>query len=100
MATRPVVPKQHHASIASVRRCPRCGGLPKSYSEIWTGHYIEFKANADGTPEAEGFMGEGHAKHVNAVCGMGELIWRLRGVRWVDDLRPSSDRSNLAAATA
>lgn len=86
--------------MQSVRRCPRCGGLPKTYTEVWTGHYIEFGAKADGTPEAEGFMGEGHATHINAVCGKCEHTWRLRGVQWVSDLRPRPNTFNQSMRAA
>lgn len=70
-----------------MRRCNACGGLPKSYSEVWSGHCIEFSAGADGLPGEEGYFSDGQPTHVIAECADCGHTWRLRGIRSISDLR-------------
>lgn len=75
------------AGILKPRRCPRCGATPKLFTEVWTGHRIEFDVKPDGSPEDVGHLFDGHATHVIATCGACDWEWRLRGVSSIYDLR-------------
>lgn len=70
-----------------VRRCPKCGGSIQWYTEVWTGHVIDFDAGEDGEPEPTGFLNEGSPDHVQATCGKCHHKWKLRGVTQITELR-------------
>lgn len=72
--------------MSEPRRCPRCRNLPSVYIEMWAGHTIEFDADENGRPEAEGYLREGEPHHVEARCRCGHM-WRLRGVTQITELR-------------
>ena len=69
------------------RRCPRCRSLPCLYTEVWAGHSIEFEAQSDGRPEANGeLIGVGDPEYVLATCRCGHQ-WKLRGVSQITGLK-------------
>ena len=70
------------------RRCPRprCGRLPSSYREVWSGHALEFDADEMGYASEEGYTSEGHPICVIATCPNGHS-WRLRGVKQITELQ-------------
>lgn len=72
--------------MSKPRRCPRCRNIPSVYVEMWSGHTIEFYADAYGCPEGEGYLREGEPSHVEARCRCG-YRWRLRGVTQITELR-------------
>jgi hypothetical protein len=69
------------------RKCPKCGSTPTSYLEMWTAHGIQFDADDQGVPDAEGYMVDGNPDYVQANCDCGHS-WRLRGISQITELRP------------
>lgn len=68
-------------------RCPKCGGTPARYCELWRDHTMDFEADENGMPDEEGYMEPGHAYRVSAICGECGHHWYLKGVSQITDLR-------------
>ncbi len=70
-----------------IPRCPKCGGLPGEYQEVWNGHGLSFDADAKGRPEQVGYTYEGSPDHVLACCAKCGHGWRLKGVTQITEVQ-------------
>lgn len=68
-------------------RCPECGGAPVVYIELWGGFSLEFAADEQGRPSAEGVCDVGSPTSVSARCGTCSRVWRVRGAQQITDIR-------------
>lgn len=66
-------------------KCPKCGGSPDSFLELYRDHGISFYME-DGKLEREGILEPGEPYKVEALCGTCGHQWRLRGVMQITDL--------------
>ena len=68
-----------------IRRCPKCGNNPVTYTEVWENHGIEFSFSDDGSLDGDGYkiMGQPSGVMANCICGN---TWKLRGVAQITDL--------------
>ena len=73
--------------MAIVRRCPKCGGIPNEYREVWTDHGIAFDADDGGMPAAVGYTYDGVPRYVVASCRECGWAWRLRGIQQITEVR-------------
>ena len=66
-------------------RCPKCRSRPFQYIELWKDHSIEFQADENGNPEAEGNLRTGDPYKVVAECSCGH-IWTLKNITQISDI--------------
>lgn len=69
------------------RNCPRCGGLPDAFTELYQDTTATFKA-VDGIPGQEGLWDFGTPYGVRARCGSCGNEWRLKGFQSIQQLKP------------
>jgi hypothetical protein len=65
-------------------KCPKCGGAPVEYVELWQGASITFDAKT-----FESFSGGdyGDPYCVQATCGCCGHIWRLHGITQITEIK-------------
>lgn len=68
-------------------RCPKCGGAPNEYREVWDKAGISFDADEAGRPADEGYAYEGYPTSVLASCGKCSWCWKLKGVTQITEVR-------------